>query len=83
MYYRPTYVNPRWYEMFIEQLDCRILPEDILDNICELACGIKIGASDECQRYAKHIHTHLIAAFKLGQEVGKNGQLLQRAPEDE
>lgn len=71
MYYRANNTNPNWFGIFTEQLDDGIDPEDILDQICELACGIEIGASDTCQKYAKHIHTHLLAAFKLGQHSVK------------
>lgn len=70
-YYRPNNVNPRWYEIFIEQLEDGELPDEILDNICESACGIKVPTSDACQAYARHIHVHLIAAFKLGKECSK------------
>lgn len=67
MYYRPNNVNPGWYKIFTEQIEDDIPPEEILDQICELACGIKMGASDTCQKYAEHIHALLIAAFKVGQ----------------
>ena len=70
-YYRPSVkdTNPNWYGSFTEQIEQGEDPEDVIDQICELACGIKFGASDMCQKYAKHIHAHLIAAFKVGQRV--------------
>ena len=68
-YYRPQNVNPNWYGIFTEQIDDGEDPAEVLDQLCELACGIKSGASDNCQKYAKHIHTHLIAAFKVGKKV--------------
>jgi len=68
-YYKPTIVNPNWYSIFTDQIDNGVDPEDVLDQICKLACGIKGGASDYCQQYAKHIHAHLIAAFKTGEHM--------------
>ncbi len=70
-YYRPTKVNPNWYDIWTEQLADDISAENILDQLCEIACGINIGAADETQRYAKHIHTCLIAAYKVGKEEAK------------
>lgn len=69
-YYRPKGVNPNWYDIWTEQVDAGVPPEEILDELCRLACGIDpCGPSDECQRYAEHIHAHLIAAFKIGQHT--------------
>lgn len=71
-YYRPRNTNLKWYDIFTEQLEDGELPEEVLDSLCESACGIKIPATDTCQAYARHIHAHLIAAFKLGQKCNKN-----------
>ena len=65
-YYRNKNVNPIWYDIWVEKIKEGIPPEDVLDQITELACGIKFDASDECQRYAKHIRTHIEAAFRAG-----------------
>jgi len=40
-YYRPVKTNPNWYDIFTEAIEEGELPEDVLDDICELACGIK------------------------------------------
>lgn len=69
-YYRPDDTNPNWYEIWTEQIDEGVPPEEVLDQLCRGACGIEeCGPSDECQRYAKHIHAHLIAAFRAGQHA--------------
>jgi len=70
-YYRPTGVNPRWHEIWTEQISDGIPSDEVLDSLCRIACGTEIGASDECQRHAKHIHACLIAAFKAGLAVSK------------
>lgn len=64
-YYRPEEVNPNWYNIWPELLE-EMPPNEVLDQLCEIAVGIKIGASDEVQRFAKHIHACLIAAYKVG-----------------
>ena len=66
-YYRSDTTNPNWFDIWTEQINDGIPPEDILDELAELGCGIKIGASDTCQKYAKHIRTHIEAGFKAGQ----------------
>ncbi len=71
MYYRSKDTNPNWYGIFTEQIEQGIPSDDVLDQITELACGIKMGASDECQRYAKHIRTHIEAAFRVGKMATK------------
>lgn len=79
-YYRPDKTNPNWYGIFTEQIEVGEPPEEVLDNLCELACGIRLGgASDACMRYATHIHAHLMAAFKVGQAT----RLLQEAEKEE
>jgi hypothetical protein len=65
-YYRNNNVNPNWYDIFIEQIEDGESYEDVLDQLAELACGIKMGASDTCQSYARHIRTHIEAAFRVG-----------------
>jgi len=65
-YYRATDVNPSWYDTFTEELENEIPVDEILDSIAELSCGIKVGASHQCQRYAKHVRTHIEAAYRLG-----------------
>ena len=70
-YYRPRNVNPNWYDIFTEDIANGEAPEDVLDNIAELACGIQIPASDTCQAYARHIRTHIEAAFKAGFEYAE------------
>lgn len=72
MYYRSKDTNPSWYDIFTEQIEQGIPSDDVLDQIAELACGIKIGASDECQRYAKHIRAHIEAAFRVGKMATKH-----------
>ena len=44
-YYRPDKVNPNWYEGWEEQL-YNTSSNEILDQLCRVACGIEIGASD-------------------------------------
>lgn len=70
MYYRDKNVNTNWYDMWVEELEEGMPPEIILDDIARMACGIELGASDVCQTYAKHIRTHIEAAFLLGKAVG-------------
>ena len=65
-YYRPKDVNPNWYNSWPELLK-ETPPSEVLDQLCEIAVGAQIGASDEVQRFAKHIHACLIAAYKVGQ----------------
>ena len=65
-YYRQENVNPNWYGIWTEQLKGDIPPDDILDQLCKIACGVEIGAADEVQRHTKHIHACLIAAYKVG-----------------
>ena len=77
-YYRPTSTNPNWTESWQDQFDDGIPSEEILDTLARLSCGIEAGASDKCQRYAKHVHSHLIAAFELGRHVGKEQDALDR-----
>ena len=69
-YYRSDTTNPNWFNIWVEQIEDNIPPDDILDDIAELACGIKMGASDTCQKYAKHIRIHIEAAFKAGVALG-------------
>ena len=70
-YYKSNDTNPRWFKIFTEQIESGENPENIIDQLAELACGIKTGASDECQRYAKHIRAHLEAAFKVGEAFNR------------
>ena len=65
-YYRPTNINPNWYNTWTEQISEGNDAEDVLDQLCHIACGIEIGAVDQLQRNAKHIHACLIAAYKVG-----------------
>lgn len=65
-YYNSDKTNPNWFAMWEEQIKNGADPEDVMDQIAELACGIKVGASDACQQYAKHIRTHIKAAFLAG-----------------
>lgn len=62
-YYRPTGINPNWIRGFVEYGDDW---RETLDELCQSACGVEVGASDQCQRNAKHVHAHLLAAFYLG-----------------
>jgi hypothetical protein len=66
MHYRCNNTNPRWFDIFTEQAEEGHPIDDILDQIADLACGIKIGASDTCQQYARHIRTHIEAAYRVG-----------------
>lgn len=75
-YYPPEDTNPRWYAMWWEQYP---EPADRLDELCRLACGIEFGASDQCQRYAKHIHAHLRAAYLSGLADAERGRTLATA----
>lgn len=70
-YYRHDNINPNWMEMWAEFLENEQSPDEILDEICENACGIKLGASDATQRYAEHISAHLQAAFTAGVAYGQ------------
>ncbi len=65
-YYRSIDTNPNWFDGWLEQFDQTEDAEDIIDQLAELSCGIQNGASDTCQKYAKHVRVHLEAAFKLG-----------------
>lgn len=69
-YYRPGLISPAWLESWYENLEDDDLSfkecQCVLDDICRMACGVEIGASDQCQRGAEHIHSHLYAAFLLG-----------------
>jgi hypothetical protein len=68
-YYRDDKVNPRWFGIFTEQVDDEE-PEYILDQLAELACGIKkAGASDTVMSYARHIRVHIEAAYRVGLAV--------------
>ena len=65
-YYRPTKTNPNWFDIWTEQITNGIPAAQVLDQLCRMACGVEIGASDAVQRNAKHIHACLIAAYKVG-----------------
>ena len=71
-YYRPKSTNPNWIEGWGELDESSEEDwQEVLDQLCELACGVKVGASDQCQRNAKHIHAHLAGAFYAGLAYGR------------
>ncbi len=65
-YFRPRNVNPEWYAMWVQMLKNGESYSEVLDVLCENACGISVGSADSCQTYARHIHAHLEAAFQIG-----------------
>lgn len=71
-YFRSTKTNPNWFGIFTEQVDMNIDPDDILDEIAKLACGINPASADAVQAYAFHIRTHIEAAFRVGLKVANN-----------
>ena len=76
-YYRPQNTNPNWYDIWTDYLD-QIPADEVLDEICKIACGVEIGAADEIQRHTKHIHACLIAAYKVGKKQAlQKGQVVR------
>ena len=76
MYYRSVDTNPNWFSGWLEQYDQTKDEQDIIDQLAELSCGIKFGAADTCQKYAKHVRVHIEAAFKLGLHVAITNKLI-------
>ena len=70
-YYRPQNVNPNWYEIWAEQIKEGVPAKEMLDELCKIACGAELGASDGVQSFATHIHACLIAAYKAGKAERK------------
>lgn len=79
-YYRPTDINPNWLSDWVERITEGKEPLEVLDELCQSAVGVNsVGAPDIIQKYASHIHAHLLAALKVGmkfQQMKLNADLL-------
>ena len=69
-YFRSTDTNPNWLSGWGERIQDGDDYEEVLDYIARLACGIEEVSSDTVQKYAKHIRTHIQAAFIVGKAEG-------------
>ena len=77
-YFRSTDTNPNWLSGWGERIQDGDDYEEVLDYIARLACGIEEVSSDTVQKYAKHIRTHIQAAFIVGKAEGlKEGIKIQ------
>ena len=65
-YFRSTDTNPNWLSSWAERIHDGDDYEEVLDVIARLACGIEEASADTVQKYAKHIRTHIQAAFLVG-----------------
>ena len=68
-YFRSTDTNPNWLSSWAERIHDGDDYEEVLDVIARLACGIEEASADTVQKYAKHIRTHIQAAFLVGKAV--------------
>ena len=77
-YYRPNNINPNWHRRWTDEVKRGRKVDELLDDLCETACGVKIGVAREIQGYAQHIHACLCMAYKIGKTEAGNNKLKER-----